>query len=529
MIFILASIGFYFFSIWQILFWTSLWQTKEYRLDRLVVHLKETQQGKSIFFNWTVASFFILIGMYGIGIFLDIFSSIFPFFVVVFFIDEFIFLMKTVVNHRLKRPIPTGKALAIVLLSFLSISLLYFYPLTDNYIWLIVMSILIPFIVSIFVFFFSFPTEVYTDILIERAKKKMKQITHTTVIAVSGSYGKSSTKEIVAHVLSQKYSVVKTSLSNNTPIAVAKTIIEKVTPGVDFFVVEIGAYKKGEVATICDIVHPTISITTSVSDQHLSLYGHINGVIASEMELIHAIPKKGFSLFNRNSPLMKKLIDSTHHKKILYYTTNHISQISSDMVGFSIHPTKKGVTFFAKYKDKTIPLTATLLGVHTIENILPAIYLAMHFGLTDKQITNAVKTLTPLPKTMVKKILTSGVVAVDDTFNASPESVFSAASYAQLYNTKKIFVLTPLIELGKMSDKRHIEIGMKLSDFDYIFLTNKNFLNEIKKGVAAAKGTSIIHVASAREIAENIKKIAKKGDVVVFEGKEAGFILKQLV
>lgn len=529
MIVFLIIIGFIFYCVSQTLFWVGLWQTKEYRLDRIIVHIKETHQGRQALFNYTSLSLFLLVGIYILGSFNDTVFGIFPFLVLTFFAVQTAMFFYAIYQHRVKRPLFTVKSFVIVLLTFLGIGVLYEFPLTVMSFWFIALAYLIPLVVVLFVFFFSFPTEIYTDILMQRAKKKMQHLKGVKVIAVSGSYGKSSTKEAVAHILSQKYTVVKTKLSNNTPIAIARTILREVTPSTDFFIVETGAYKKGEIAQICLMISPDISITTSVSDQHLSLYGTIDDVISSEMELIYAMNKKGISLFNKNSPLTQKIADSTKHEKVFYQTTASSNKSSKEIIGFDISAKKNGVAFSAKYRDKFIHLFSPLLGIHTVENILPAIFLGIHFGLTDNEIIHGVKTLTPLPKTMVQKKLPGGVIAVDDTFNASPESVMSAAEYLKLYKKKRIFVMTPLIELGKMGKQRHRQIGEELSVFDYVFLTNKNFAKQIEEGINSAHGKTIVEVAGVKQIAQKIKMLLQKDDAVVFEGKEAGFVLKYLL
>lgn len=171
----------------------------------------------------------------------------------------------------------------------------------------------------------------------------------------------------------------------------------------------------------------------------------------------------------------------------------------------------------------------SLLGEHNVENILPAIYLAHYLGLSSEEIKKGVESLTPMPKTMKKFTTQDGVIFVDDSFNASPESVMAAAKYMKLYTKKKIFVLNPLIELGKKAKQYHKNIGEELAQFDYLFLTNKNFLSDIQKGIEEKGGVCQAIVMSKEKIAENISSIAKKGDVVLFEGKETSAILSKLL
>jgi len=245
MLFILTSIGFFLWSIRSILFWTSLWQVKEYRLDRVIVHFKETRQGRLLF----VSPFFIfsilLVLMYIGIIFHDSWTDIYHTIIFVFFALEGVVFIRQIIQASFKRPALTIKSLAISGLVLLSITGYYALSLLDPFVWMVVGQLLVPLFVAVFVFAFSFPTELYRDYLIQKAQKKLKQYRNLIVIGVSGSVGKTSTKEYLAHVLSKKFSVVKTAMSNNTPIAISKAILEDVDQTTDIFIVEIGSYKKG--------------------------------------------------------------------------------------------------------------------------------------------------------------------------------------------------------------------------------------------------------------------------------------------
>lgn len=527
---VLITILFLLFAASNILFWVQLWQLKEYRLDRLFVHIRDTHQGRSLFFSFESITIFFLFVLYVISIFIDALSPVYPILVSIAFALFALKIVRDGVLRKIKRPSFTFKATCITLLSFLFIFSLTFFPLTDYSFWLVILSFLIPGGVALFVFLFAFPTEIYTDFIIQKAQQKRKLLKKLQVIAVSGSYGKSSTKEAIAHVLSQKYNVVKTELSYNTPLAIAQALLKKVHATTDFFIVEMGAYKKGEIKQLTDIVSPTIGVTTAISDQHLALYGGMQDVINSEYELIHALPKNALVLLNKNSEGMKDLFTKIKNKHVLWFATTSKDQRHAGLAtGHDIHTTKDGVNWQYAYAKKNISLASPLLGRHTVENILPAIFLGFYFGLTDTQILHAVQTLAPLPKTMQKISLFPGVIAIDDTFNASPESVASAVAYLSHFAKRKFLVLSPLIELGEASSKRHFAIGQQIAHLDTIFVTNKNYLSDIMKGIKSKKGKTQVVVGSYQDIAQKLQKELRKGDVIVFEGKEAGIVLKHIL
>lgn len=523
-----VTVGFFLFSIRTILFWTSLWQVKEYRLDRLLAHLWETHQGRRLLFSpYTIIILLAILG-YGFVIYNDAASFWYDAAITLLFVLFGSYFLFSVFRFSFRRPHLTAKSGLLLLLSFVLVIFLYFLSLVDLYLWVLVLALFIPLYVAFFVALFSFPSEIYTDIIIQKAKNILKKNRTVTVIAVSGSYGKSSTKEYLSHILGTKFVVAKTPLSNNTPIGIAKAILRNVTKDTQFFIVEMGAYKKGEIAKLCEIVRPDISITTAISDQHLSLYGSVENVIASEKELLDALPRKGTALMNANSPFVTDLQNQVKHK-VLLYGTDAVKKKKLAILGSDILVKKNNVTFTTHMGRKKMVYTAPLLGAHTVENILPAILLAKSFGMQEEEIKHAVASLQPLEKTMKKVSLINGVVGIDDTFNASPESVFSALAYIQVFHKKKFFVMTPLIELGKHAKDRHEEIGKALSSCTKVFLTNKNFSHAIIEGLHRVNAKTEVVVLSKTAIAHALFQEAKKGDVIVFEGKESGKVLEELL
>lgn len=526
----ITGIAFFIWTIRNIFFWVNLWQLKEYRLDILSVHLRETVQGRSLYTSLGNISKWIILLLYPVIVFQDQYTFWYELLIAAVFVIEAFIVLKEIAYHQIKRPIPTVKALILIVFSVIAISFLVMSPLVNEFVWFLLLDRIAFIVVSFFVFFLSFPTEIHRDLKIQRAMKKIKEYKNLLVIAVSGSYGKTSTKEYIAQVLSAKYHVVKTPGSNNTPIAIANTILNNIKEDTEIFVVEVGAVKRGEVAEIAAIVSPKISITTAVSDQHISLYGNLENVITSECELINALPKDGLALFNANGGFTDKVYEQTKVKKIYYKRYAEKPTKNGVIAAYNIKTSPDGISFTVGVNHKEINLTAPLLGTHAVENILPAVFLGITKGLTAGELQKAVSNLKPPAQTMVRKPLLNEIIGIDDTFNASPESVFAAMDYIKLYKRKKYFVLAPLIELGKESKKRHYQIGLMASkSCTHLYLLNKNYFKEVIEGVRAGKGKCQVHVVSQKIAAEEIKSTAKSGDVVLFEGKEAKVVMKKLL
>jgi len=167
--------------------------------------------------------------------------------------------------------------------------------------------------------------------------------------------------------------------------------------------------------------------------------------------------------------------------------------------------------------------------MHAVQNILPAIYIAKMFGMKEPEIKDAVVHLIPPLKTMCKIILKNSAIGIDDTFNASPESFFSALGYLKLGKNKKYLVFAPLSELGKNAAFRHIEIGKHAGKIcDKVFILNKNFSKEIMEGIKNSDSKCEVIFGGTGEIINSLSPLLSKDDLVIFEGKEAGVVLKKL-
>lgn len=529
-IFFISSVTFFIWIIRNVFFWVNLWQLKEYRLDILSVHLRETIQGKSLFISSRNIIKWIIFLLYPIVAFQDKYMIWYMIIVTILYVNEAMCVLKEIMQHTIKRPIPTVKALFLIGLSIFTIVMLFLTPLANEFLWFLILDKITFIIVSFFVFFLAFPTEIYRDIKIQKAMKKIKEYKNLLVIAVSGSYGKTSTKEYIAQILSSKFHVVKTPGSNNTPIAIANAILKNIKEDTEVFVVEVGAVKKGEVAEIAAIINPKISVTTAVSDQHISLYGSLENVIASEYELIESLPKDGLALFNGDGGFIDRIYDQTRVKKLFYKRFENKPKKNDMITAYDIKTSPEGISFSVNSNGKEFTLHTPLLGTHAVENILPAVYLATMLGISSAEIQKEVSKLTPPAQTMVRKQLLNNIIGIDDTFNASPESVFAAMKYVALYKKKKYFVLAPLIELGKEARQRHFQIGQMASNScTHLYLLNRNFFKEVLQGIKEGKGKCQVHVVSQVVAADQIRNTAKAGDVVLFEGKEAKMVMRKLL
>ncbi|MCL5438457.1 MAG: Mur ligase family protein [Patescibacteria group bacterium] len=526
MFFILTTILFAIWVVRNTLFWVNLWQLKEYRLDRILIHLKETSQGKSLLFSPFAIIKWLTIFLYTLVPFELLSLSIYNILVSAVFLYQLILILKDATKQEIKSPIFTIKTVFVLFMTFSVVIILYFFPITEKFLWLLLIDKFVPFFISLVFYTLSFPTEFYRDLQIDRAIKKIRKNDKLLVIGVTGSYGKSSTKEYIAQILSKKYKVLKTKGNNNTPIGIANVILSDLKNSTEIFVVEMGAYKKGEIAHMCQIVKPKIGVITSVNDQHLSIFRSLENIISAKYELVESLPKNGLALFNANNENSYKLYKRTKKHKILYGT---FLDEKLDIYAKNILTKKNSVSFEVVTKKVVKQMKAPLIGAQNVENILPAVAIADYLGMSFEDIQKAVFSLLPQPKTMVLHKLSNGCTVIDDTYNANPNAVSAVLKYINIYKGKKILVLQPMIELGKNTEKDHYEISKNISRIcDYLFLTNSNFNGVILEGIKDGGGNCQVKIGNSDELAELIKSTVKPEDAVVFEGKEAGFVMAKV-
>lgn len=536
----------------NILYWVTLWQVKEYRVDRMIIHLRETTQGRNLFFS--PLALLKLLGIISYAFVIHKSTNLFYYeiFVLTIYLLEFLRTVSEAFTKTFKRPVLTFKAGLLIAATFFTLYGIYSFPLLETFLWIVLIDKITPFIISFLVLFLSFPTELYRDWKISKAAQKIAQHKRLLVIGITGSFGKSSTKEYISQVLQYSFRVVWTKGTNNTPIGIANTILNDLRKDTQLLVVEMGAYKKGEITQLCQIVKPKIGIITAVSNQHLSLFGSLINTMDTKYELIESLPKNGIAFFNVGNEkaytLSKRITPESKIRKILYQRLD-ISvpfiphKNTSSIVADNVVGGKTFVTFDAyatmldiKTKKKILGLRAPLVGIHNVENILPAIFIAVYLGMTPQEIKKAVSSLVSVEKTMKIKKFPSGTVYIDDSYSTNPDAVIAVLKYLKSYKNessgtaRKVFVLHPMIELGKNAREEHYKIGQEIGSVcDYLFLTNKNFFSSIVHGVEDSVGECVVTVADTGSIAAFIRSNLSKDDVVVFEGRESGRVLAQVL
>jgi UDP-N-acetylmuramoyl-tripeptide--D-alanyl-D-alanine ligase len=357
--------------------------------------------------------------------------------------------------------------------------------------------------------------------IVAQAKEKRENHKSMTVIGITGSYGKTSVKEFMYAVLRTHFTVLKTREHVNTEIGVAKTVVENLTSDIDVFIVEMGAYKKGEIKAISEIVKPTIGVITAVNEQHVSLFGSINAIVNTKAELVFSLPKNGFAVLNKDNMYTRKIAKKLQRKTYLY------SMEDDAQIVLKYKEIKNGITFFTvSLLNKSISFKTKLVGTHNVQNLLPVILIAVKIGVPVSKIQKAIAGLKNPSENM--EVLKDGDdVLIDNTYNLNPASIGAFIDIAQSYEGKKtVLILDDILELGDQAPQIHRDLAQRIEKrVDVLILIGNNYASIIKKSLV---GSDVkVHITKNQDEIASILD-ATHSKVVGFLGRGAKSILKGL-
>jgi len=352
------------------------------------------------------------------------------------------------------------------------------------------------------------------------------------VIGITGSYGKTSTKEILYTLLAEKYKTLKTEASKNSPIGIAEMILRSLRPDHEVLIVEMGAYKQGEIRTMCDMVKPEIGVITAINAQHQDLFGTIETTMKAKYELIEGLTGKKTGIFNIDNPYVFQMSkwakrDGVHVQEFSIGKDEFAGRTKYYAYGCKVIQDGVSFTYGTGSQKKTV--TVPLIGIHQVANIVAASAAAMECGMTFAQVVDAIGNIKPFDKTMKPIRGIHGSLFIDDTFNNNPDAAKAAIDYLSTKKHRKILVFQPMIELGKYTDENHKDVGAEAGKIcDEIILTNDNFYMPFAEGVRSQNSHLVPRVLSPQRASDYLKKIIQPTDTILFKGKEAGLVLARL-
>ncbi len=315
---------------------------------------------------------------------------------------------------------------------------------------------------------------------IKDAKKRLAENPGLTVIGVTGSYGKTSLKFFLKELLAERFNVLATPESFNTPMGVVRTVRESLKTTHEIFICEMGAKHVGDIKEICDIVNPDHGVITSVGPQHLETFKSIENVRKTKFELARALPAGGKLFVNGDSEEARR--EAENFKPVFYGIDTRDGFYAKD-----IDYSSTGTDFTVVTPDgEEERFHMRLLGTVNVLNVLGAITVAHSFGIALSELKVPVRRITPVSHRLELREY-GNITIIDDAYNSNPVGSKAAVETLKCFDGARILITPGMVELGEKADELHYKFGTYAADCcDYILLVNKYRTGEIKRGAIEA-------------------------------------------
>ena len=322
----------------------------------------------------------------------------------------------------------------------------------------------------------------------KKAKKKLSSMPNLKIIGITGSYGKTSCKNILADVLSAKYSVLATDKSINTFNGLMITVNNKLSKFDECFIAEMGAYVKNEINGLCELVNPKYGIITTIGTAHLESFGSEKNIQEGKMELIEYLPENGVGVLNRDDEKQKSYkIKKKKHCKILWVGIDTKDDV--DVRATNIKCSSEGTSFSCIFKGdkKKYQFKTKLLGKHNVYNIISALALGYELGIDVEKLQNAVKKIKTVEHRLELKKFPK-FYQIDDAYNSNPVGAKSALDVLALMKGIKVVVTPGMIELGEKEKYYNKEFGKQIAVVaDHVILVGEKQTKPILEGLKEKK------------------------------------------
>lgn len=385
--------------------------------------------------------------------------------------------------------------------------------LYNRIIWLFFIDFLINLLIFPLFFAISHYILLPVEILIKKIyvfklKNKFKKF-NGKVIAITGSYGKTSVKNILSKLLSEKYRVLFPPKNFNTPMGLCKAFLKENFDLYDIILVEMGARHVGDINELCKIVQPDVGVITSVGNMHIQTFGSLENVKKTKFELCENLENK-ICFFDCYGEETSELFERAKCKKMALGKDVFVDISSCD---------KFGSQFEISFKDKKLELKSPLLGEFACRNIALSFLVAREFEIGEKNIQEVIRTLKPVPHRL-EVVRNDDVTIIDDSYNSNFNGFVDALHVLKMFNGEKILITPGMVELGNLQYELNFKIGKIIAKCcDKVIIMNKTNKIALKNGIESENKSKIeVFYADERKTQKEIlSKIIEKNSVVLFE------------
>ena len=351
------------------------------------------------------------------------------------------------------------------------------------------------------------------------AKRILRSMPNLTIIGVTGSFGKTSTKHYLYRILSERYNVLMTPGNFNTTLGVIRTVREHLKPHHQIFIVEMGAKQVGDIKEICDLVHPTIGVVTAVGEMHLETFGSVENVLRTKFELIDALPADGLGVVNLDSEPIAAAKLSYPCRMVGYGVEAEKADYRAEQINYTPAQTtfsiKSGATLREEYSTH-------LAGRGNILNLLAAVAVADALQVSEAQQKRAMRQIEQIEHRLSIKRTAGGITIIDDAYNSNPAGAKMALEVLRDFNTggRKIVVTPGFVEMGESQYRNNKELGVNIAAAaDIAIVVNRVNRDAIVEGLGAAgfSAEKTIQTDSFAEASAYLATTMRAGDVILYE------------
>jgi len=334
------------------------------------------------------------------------------------------------------------------------------------------------------------------------------------VVGITGSVGKSTTKEVIAEVLSQRYHTLKSPGNMNNEIGLPLTIL-KLGSGYERAVLEMGFYVPGEIALLCEIAQPQIGVVTNIGTVHAERAGSQEAIFRGKSELVQSLPAEGAAILNLDDAWVAKMANLTEARVFFYGLDPQADLWADEVEGLGL----EGIRFRLHYGHEVLHVRVPMIGQHSVHTALRAAAVGLVDGLTWQEILDGLRQ-GHMQLRLAAVRSESGALLLDDTYNASPESMLAALNLLAELDGRKVAVLGDMLELGPYEKQGHEVVGVRAAQVADLLVT-VGVLGHLIAEAARQAGLRSEKVTECKDTGEAVAHLQKSltdQDVVLVKG-----------
>ncbi len=383
---------------------------------------------------------------------------------------------------------------------------------------LILIDMLIPFFLFLGAYLMK-PVETFIQNgFKKKAREKLASLPHLKVIAITGSYGKTSTKFLIDAFLKERIKVCVTPGSYNTPMGICKVINNDLEAQHEVLILEMGARYEGNIKELCEIAKPDISVITNVGISHLETFGSKEAIAREKSTLAQELKPGGTLILNGDDPRVRQMAGLRNDVKTV------LTGMDGQVQAYQVITGADGTRFLIKWTDpaEEETINTKLLGSHNIQNLLVAAAAAREFGIRLKTVAMAASKMEPVEHRLELK-RRNGLVVIDDAFNSNPVGAKNAVQVLESFSGGRKIIITPgMIELGELEEDENRRFGRHIGNaaINLVILVGEEQTRPILEGIRSTdngKGMEVKVVDSLFEANDVLKEYSRDGDVVLYE------------